>query len=87
MEYIEPVTFKELSSYETLVKLRPTIREWGIKAIYKGNTILQVLYIYSYKLRDKMNFSAVYFLIDNKEVVYIGQTHNLYRGFLHWSRS
>ncbi len=79
MESIEPITLKELSNYKNLKKLRPTIREYGTRVVYKGNTLPQLLYIYSYKLKDLMNISAVYFLINNKNVVYVGQTNNLFR--------
>jgi len=80
MEPIEAITSKELCKYEKLKKIKPVFREWNVRILnYKDNTIPIILYIYKYKLQDKMNFSAVYFLVDNKEVVYVGQAINLYR--------
>lgn len=79
MEPIDLISFKELSEYVELNKLRLFLRHHKIRIIYKNNTIPQLLGIYKYGLQDIMNISSVYFLIDNKVVVYIGQTHNLYR--------
>lgn len=79
MEPIEPLSFKQLSEYIELNKFRIFIRHHNIRVIYKGNTIPQILCIYKYQLQDIINISAVYFLIDNKEIVYVGQTHNLYK--------